>query len=225
MIPTRAVVATIPVLPIVGTTALSLGAISVLGDSALHLAGPPQQRVNVAHAEVVAVMSSLVLIALIVPPMPLLDLRRSRARMLALARLWIVLVCGAVVSCYASYCVTRGYIAEVTSLGVEVTQLPATELIVNNVLVVIGVGATLSAIMGRGAALAGTAGVIFANFLPVFFDPSRTTWPLDYMHEPGPWFSIPHVAAVATVIALAHAAWWWSAGASPQAIGAANSQK
>lgn len=168
MIPVRAILATIPILPIVGTTALALGAISVLGDSALHIAGPPQQRVNVAHAEVVAVIYSLMLIALAVPPMPLLDLRRTRARLLALVRLWLVLICGTAVSSYASYCVTKGYVAKVKSLGLEVTQVPASGVIVNNALVIIGVGATLTAIVGRGRALAVTAGSIGTNFLPVF---------------------------------------------------------
>lgn len=213
MIPFRSITSTVPWTPLFGTIATSMVMIYLQGVEGITLAGEREYRVQISHAEVIATLAALIVVILLTPPLPDVDLRRPRAKLLAVSRLALAYVCVLVISTFASWSIRHTFIIKTALAVSEIPELPASELIISNCVFLASICAVMNALRGRGAAILCTFGVWALTFAPVFFIVDFQTWPLDYFQGPGPWFSLPHVFATAALVCVTFAVQWQTAGA------------
>lgn len=197
--PLKSIVRTNPWGVMAALTILSIGMNYVLREIASRLAGPPGEQNAVAAAELVCVLFAIIMAALITPSMPFLDLRRRRAKRLALGRLLVAGVAVAVVSATGSYFTILAYHAEVGRTDVS----PEAELIIHNALLVFAIAGILITLLGKLVGIHLTIALWLAGMSPLVFSYTVTLWPFAALREAGPWFSPPHIAVSAGALLIA----------------------
>ncbi|MDY5840964.1 MAG: hypothetical protein SPJ78_09695 [Corynebacterium camporealensis] len=209
--PVRSILKTTPWLAIVGL--LILGAVAVYFlDDVIRIAGPPDEPVAITQREIACELIALIIIALLVPPMPDTDLRRSRARGLAVVKLLLGLVLCLCLAAFAARLTTLDYLTELRNLGAPTDTVPESELIIGNTAVVAALMGILVPLCGRLLAFPCVLVVWVASYAPPVFSWSMSTWPLDYLQDEGPWMSPVHIAAAVILTCVAIAVQWMTAG-------------
>lgn len=172
-----------------------------LGDGSFVLIEVGLETVPIAHIEILTNLTAIAVMALIVPTMPSVDIWRTRAKKLALARyvcaLFIVLIIATSAAIIFQVIFLKG------ATGAIYVEVPESGLIVNNSTLIAAVTAIIIPFIGR---LRGIPFVILlwvAGMTPLYVDHTIHLWPLDYFKQPGPWFSWPHIITTSLAVVVA----------------------
>lgn len=198
-----------------------LPAIRVIRGIRFTIAGPPDDPNIIVANEVVCVLYAICVAALIAPTMPEIDLRRPRAKILAVARLVIAGSCVLIVSGFAARQLNLAYFAEAGTTSVA----PESELLINNSMLVFGIATVAITLLGklRGIPLALLSWVI--GIAPLVFFHDINLWPFAALRGDGPWCSWPHIAVTLLVLMIALAIQFRTAGVGSWALAAERSEQ
>lgn len=161
------------------------------------IAGLPPETVAVARAEFVCVIVGVIVMLLIAPTMPNVDLRRRRARYSAVVRFIIGVLVVFTISAITARFNTMDYLRQVA--GSIEHAVPESELLINNTLLITCLAGCLAPLTNKAFTAIASIAAWIAGYIPAVIHPGINLWPLDYYHGPGPWFSLPHIAVTATL--------------------------
>lgn len=176
----------------------------------ISISGPPLERTVIANVEIICLFFCIIVCALLFPSMPDIDRGRPRARWSAVTRYVLALVFIGTLAWFAARCADIGY-AEASP---GTSQVPESDLIINNALCVAGVAGITFPLLGRLWATP-TVLILWAlDIGPLFFDYKFPIWPLDYLQGPGPWFKPSHIIGAVILMCIGALVQWWTAGIS-----------
>lgn len=204
----RALYLTLPRTALLVLVAACLAAIRLVRAILIPLPGPAFPPVTIASSEGICILFSACIAMLMLPVLPEFDLRRTRARWLALSRFCFG---GAIVASVAAFAAWQHTLAYFAALP-EATRVPESELIINNALFIYAMTCILSPFVSAGIAAASSVLFWVAGLAPVLFIENINLWPLDYFQGPGPWVSLPHIVTTATLLVAAGAVHFSTAG-------------
>lgn len=198
-----------------------LPAIRLIRGIRFTIAGPPDDPNIIVANEVVCVLYAICVAALIAPTMPEIDLRRPRAQRLAVTRLVIAAACVLIVSGFAAHQLNLAYFAEAGTSSMA----PESELLINNSMLVFGIAAVAITLLGklRGIPLALLSWIVGIAPLVFFYD--INLWPFAALRGDGPWCSWPHIAVTLSVLMIALATQFRTAGVGSWALSAERSEQ
>lgn len=164
--------------------------------------------------EIVCVLYSAIISALIFPPLADFDLRRERAQKLAVSRYLTGFILVSLLAAFASFQVNQAFFTAAGSAAVR----PESELIIHNSILVYGVGTIATSVLGSSRGIPLSLLIWTVGVSPLFFMYPVSLWPFDSFNDAGPWCSTPHIVFGTLIFFAGGLLQWRTAGAGSAAL-------